>query len=154
GSDRARSRLIHDRHQGPGRRPGGDMTTIVEQVARARATGDWNTLISAVPYARFLGITLEERDGVLTGRMKFADHLVGNPTIPALHGGTLGALLELAAQFELMYRAATIVLPKTITLTIDYLRSSRAQDVLVRAKMVRQGKRVATVQACAWQDDE
>lgn len=128
--------------------------TIVEQVARARQSGDWNTMISSVPYARFLGVTLEEHDGALLGRMKFADHLVGNPTIPALHGGTLGALLELAAQFELMYRAQTLMLPKTITLTIDYLRSAKAQDVFVRAKTVRQGRRVATVHTWAWQEDE
>lgn len=128
--------------------------TIVEQVARARASGDWNTMIASVPYARFLGVTLEERDGSLLGRMKFADHLVGNPTLPALHGGTLGALLELAAQFELMYRAQTIMLPKTVTLTIDYLRSGRAVDTFVRAKTVRQGRRVATVHTWAWQEDE
>ena len=128
--------------------------TIVEQVARARASGDWNTMIASVPYARFLGVTLEERDGSLLGRMKFSDHLIGNPTLPALHGGTLGALLELAAQFELMYRAQTLMLPKTITLTIDYLRSGRATDTFVRAKTVRQGRRVATVHTWAWQDDE
>jgi uncharacterized protein (TIGR00369 family) len=128
--------------------------TIVEQVARARASGDWNAMIASVPYARFLGVTLEERDGYLVGRMKFEGHLVGNPTLPALHGGTLGALLELAAQFELMYRAQTLMLPKTITLTIDYLRSGRATDTFVRAKTVRQGKRVATVHTWAWQEDE
>ncbi|MBK7864934.1 MAG: PaaI family thioesterase [Archangiaceae bacterium] len=128
--------------------------TIVEQVARARQTGDWNSLIASVPYAKFLGVTLEERDGTLLGRMKFSDQLVGNPHLPALHGGTLGALLELAAQFELMYRAQTLVLPKTVTLTIDYLRSGRAQDTFVRAKTVRQGRRVATVHTWAWQEDE
>lgn len=128
--------------------------TIVEQVARARQSGDWNAMIASVPYARFLGVTLEERDGCLVGRMKFADHLVGNPTIPALHGGTLGALLELAAQFELMYRAQTLMLPKTVTLTIDYLRSGKPQDVFVRARTVRHGRRVATVHTWAWQEDE
>jgi uncharacterized protein (TIGR00369 family) len=128
--------------------------TIVEQVARARQTGDWSEMIASVPYARFLGVTLEERGGGLIGRMKFADHLVGNPTIPALHGGTLGALLELAAQFELMYRAQTLMLPKTITLTIDYIRSGKAVDTFVRAKTVRQGRRVSTVHAWAWQEDE
>ena len=55
--------------------------------------------------------------------MRYADHLIGNPALPALHGGTLGALLESAAIFELLWRAETIVLPKTITLTVDYLRS-------------------------------
>jgi acyl-coenzyme A thioesterase PaaI-like protein len=128
--------------------------SIVESITRARETGQWNELIAAVPYARFLGITLEDRAGVLVGRMKFSDHLIGNPTLPALHGGTLGALLELGAQFELMYRAQTVVLPKTITLTIDYLRSGKAVDTFVRAKTVRQGRRVATVHAWAWQENE
>ena len=94
--------------------------TIVEEVARARQTGDWAAMIAKVPYARFLGITLEEKDGCLMGRMKYDAKLIGNPTIPALHGCTLGALLEFAAQFELMYRAQTLLLPKTISLTIDY----------------------------------
>jgi uncharacterized protein (TIGR00369 family) len=128
--------------------------TIAEQVVRARRTGDWSALLAAVPYARFLGVTLEEHQGDLLGRMKFAAHLVGNSSLPALHGGTLGALLELAAQLELMYRTQTLMLPKTITLTIDYLRSGRALDTFVRAKTVRQGRRVATVYAWAWQEDE
>ena len=128
--------------------------TIVEQVAMASTTGDWNAMIASVPYARFLGVTLEERADGLLGRMKFADHLVGNPTLPALHGGTLGALLELAAQFEVMYRAQTLMLPKTITLTIDYVRSAKPVDTFVRARTVRQGRRVVTVQTWAWQDDE
>jgi uncharacterized protein (TIGR00369 family) len=128
--------------------------TIVEEVARARQTGDWGAMISRVPYANFLGITLEEKDGCLVGRMKYDDKLIGNPTIPALHGGTLGALLEFAAQFELMYRAQTLMLPKTISLTIDYLRSARAVDTFVRAKTLRQGRRVSTVHTWAWQEDE
>lgn len=128
--------------------------SVADDVARARETGDWGALVASIPYARFLGVTLEERDGGLVGRMRFSPHLVGNPTLPALHGGTLGALLELASQFELMYRAQTLLLPKTISLTIDYLRSGAARDTFVRAKAVRHGRRVATVHAWAWQDDE
>lgn len=128
--------------------------SIVEAIEKARSKKDFNAFVQAVPYARFLGISVDERDGLLFGRMAYADHLVGNPTLPALHGGTLAALLELAAQFELIYRAETVVLPKTVTITVDYLRSARPKDTLVRAKIVRQGKRVTTVHAHAWQDDE
>ena len=127
---------------------------VLEQVRHARESGDWSVLLASIPYARFLGVTLEERDGGLVGRMKFSEHLVGNPSLPALHGGTLSALLELAAQFELMYRAQTVVLPKTITVSIDYLRSGKAVDTFVRAKTVRQGRRISTVHAWAWQEDE
>jgi uncharacterized protein (TIGR00369 family) len=127
---------------------------VLERIAQARATGEWGLLVDAVPYLRFLGVTVESQGGVLTGRMRFAEHLVGNPTLPALHGGSLGALLEAACQFEVLYRAESVVLPKTITLTIDYLRSAKPQDVLVRARIVKQGRRVVTAQAQAWQEDE
>ncbi|MEW5738674.1 MAG: PaaI family thioesterase [Myxococcota bacterium] len=130
------------------------MSTALAKIAEARKSGDWMALLDWVPYLRFLGITLENRDGVLTGRMRYAEHLVGNPTLPALHGGTLGALLEAACQFEVLYRAESAVLPKTITLTIDYLRSAKPQDVLVRARIVKQGRRVVTAHATAWQENE
>lgn len=127
---------------------------VLERIRDARASGDWAPLVEAVPYLRFLGVSVERTNGELTGRMAFADHLVGDPTLPALHGGTLGALLEAACQFEVLYRAESAVLPKTITLTIDYLRSAKPQDVLVRARIVKQGRRVVTAHATAWQEDE
>lgn len=129
------------------------MTTVLSKIELARASGDWNQLVQGIPYVRFLGLTLETQEGKLVGRMKYADHLIGNPTLPALHGGTLGSILEAAAQFELLYRAETVVLPKTITLTIDYRRSGKPVDTFVAATIVRQGRRVATVQASAWQED-
>ena len=85
--------------------------------------------------------------------MKFADHLIGNPALPALHGGTLGALLESSAIFELLWRAETIVLPKTITLTVDYLRSGGPHDTHARSIVTRHGRRVANVRVEAWQTD-
>ena len=126
---------------------------MLSRIEQARSSGDWNPLVQSVPYARFLGMTLDTHEGRLVGKMTFSEHLIGNPTLPALHGGTLGSLLESAAQFELLYRAETIVLPKTITLTIDYRRSGKPADTFVAANIVRQGRRVATVQAHAWQDD-
>ena len=129
------------------------MTSTLSRIERARSTGDWDQLVQSVPFARVLGMTLDTHEGRLVGKLKFAEHLIGNPTLPALHGGTLGALLESAAQFELLYRAETIVLPKTITLTIDFRRSGKPVDTFVVANIVRKGRRVATVQASAWQED-
>ena len=126
----------------------------VELIEQARRTGDWNTLVQVIPYMRFLNVRVEERDGRLLGCMGFAPHLVGNPTLPALHGGTLGALLEAAAQYEVLFRAESVVLPKTITVTVDYLRSGKPLDTWVRAHVVKQGRRVTTVSSVAWQEDE
>ena len=131
-----------------------DVSQTLKKLEEARRTGDFNCFVDYIPYMRFLGVKVETRDGALVGRMPAADHLIGNPTVPALHGGTLGAILEAAAQFELLYRAETVVLPKTVTITIDYLRSGKPQDTFVQASIVKQGRRVTTVQAKAWQESE
>jgi acyl-coenzyme A thioesterase PaaI-like protein len=92
-------------------------------------------------------------NGELISTMRYADHLIGNPTIPALHGGTLGALLESAAIFELLWASETVVLPKTITFTVDYLRSGAPVDTHARGIVIRHGRRVANVRVEAWQED-
>ena len=119
-------------------------------LAAARATGDLSPLVAAVPYARFLGLTVAG-DGVVT--LPFSDKLVGNMMIPALHGGTLGALLESAAIFRLFLETEAGQVPKTISLTVDYLRSAGARDTLASAEITRHGRRIATVRALAWQED-
>ena len=127
--------------------------SIVDRLAEAKRTGNYQGLLDVVPYSRFLGLTACVEGDELITTMKFGDHLIGNPALPALHGGTLGALLESAAIFELMWRTETIVLPKTITITIDYLRSGQAADTHARGVVTRHGRRVANVRVEAWQGD-
>jgi uncharacterized protein (TIGR00369 family) len=127
--------------------------SIVDIVKASKAAGDPDALSAAIPYARFLGLGARVVEGELITTMRFAPHLVGNPSIPALHGGTLGALLESAAIFELMWGSETVLLPKTITLTVDYLRSGAAVDTHARGVVTRLGRRVANVHVEAWQDD-
>lgn len=127
--------------------------SLVDELAAAKAAGDYQRFIDTVPYARFLNLTAGMLGDELVTTMRYADHLIGNPTLPALHGGTLGALLESAAIFELLWRAETIVLPKTITLTIDYLRSGAPVDTHARGIVTRHGKRVTNVRMEAWQTD-
>jgi acyl-coenzyme A thioesterase PaaI-like protein len=128
-------------------------STIAERFAQAKAAGDVQALFDAVPYSKFLGLSARMVEDELITTMTFAPHLIGNPTLPALHGGTLGALMESAAIFELLWRAETIVLPKTITLTVDYLRSGAPVDTHARSIVTRHGRRVANVRVEAWQAD-
>ncbi len=127
--------------------------SLVDQLAEAKASGDFQKLLDIIPYSRFLGLSARFDAGELITTMKYADHLIGNPTLPALHGGTLGALLESSAIFELLWRAETIVLPKTITVTVDYLRSGAPLDTHARSTVTRHGRRVANVRVEAWQTD-
>lgn len=127
--------------------------TLIDRLEQARRAGDHQAFVDAVPYARFLGLTAADVGDELITTMRYGDHLVGNPTLPALHGGTLGALLESAAIFELLWRAETLVLPKTITVTVDYLRSGAPVDTHARGVVTRQGRRVTNVRMEAWQAD-
>ena len=130
--------------------------SLVETIAAAKAAGNLAAVVEQIPYARWLGLTGKVLDGELIVSMQYAPHLVGNPTIPALHGGTLGALLESAAIFAVLWHAEAVVLPKTITITVDYLRSATASDqILTHAcgVVTRFGRRVANVSVSAWQED-
>jgi acyl-coenzyme A thioesterase PaaI-like protein len=127
--------------------------SLVERFEAAKRAGDFQALFDIVPYSRFLGLSGRMEGDELITTMKFSQGLIGNPALPALHGGTLGALLESSAIFELLWRAETIVLPKTITITVDYLRSGAPVDTHARSVVTRHGRRVANVRVEAWQTD-
>ncbi|WP_338872434.1 PaaI family thioesterase [Myxococcus stipitatus] len=127
--------------------------TLAELVLQVRKSREYGRLTDAIPYARFMGIGVEHLAGEMLCRMTYTPKLIGNSFLPALHGGTLGALLECSAIFELLLQTETQRVPKVISLTVDFLRSGKAQDTFARAFITRQGRRVANVRVEAWQDD-
>ncbi len=110
-------------------------------------------LLNRLPYARFLGLRTQMQDEALTVIMPFADRLIGNPMLPALHGGSTAALLEMTAIAQVALSYPRLRLPRPINVTVAYLRSGRPIDVHARARISRAGRRVAHVMAEAWQDD-
>jgi uncharacterized protein (TIGR00369 family) len=130
------------------------MTGTVEALAELRETGRFDRILAAIPYAAFLGLSVDIADDDPVTKLTGADTLIGNPVLPALHGGTVGALLESAAIFKLIWEIKSIAVPKTINITIDYLRSARVVDTYARATITKHGRRVANVQVRAWQQDE
>lgn len=124
-----------------------------DALAAVRETGDFAPLQDSIPYARFMGITATVVDDDVIARMQYSDHLVGNASVPALHGGTLGALMESAAIFKLLWHGETAAVPKTINITVEYLRTARPEAVFARAEFTRRGRRVANVRVFAYQED-
>jgi uncharacterized protein (TIGR00369 family) len=116
--------------------------------------GDPAKLMEAIPYCRHLGIATSVKDGALLLTMPFAQHLIGNPVLPALHGGVIGSLLETAAIAQVIFETRGERLPKPVDIAVDYLRSGRAVESFARARIARQGKRVVNVHAEMWQEDE
>lgn len=109
-------------------------------------------LLDGVPYARFLGLRTRLSGDEITVVMPFSDHLIGNPMLPALHGGSTAALLEMTAVAQVALSYPRLRLPRPINVTVAYLRTGRPIDVYARASINRAGRRVAHVQAEAWQE--
>ncbi len=141
----------------------------VQQVKPRRDTA-LTTLVDAVPYAGFLGIKFERHGDELTAVLPFDEKLIGNPVLPAIHGGVIASFLEVGAIIELSWAmlwdelesgrlspesmAENLPrLPKTIDFTVDYLRTGLPRDAYARARVNRSGRRYASVHVEAWQDN-
>jgi uncharacterized protein (TIGR00369 family) len=108
--------------------------------------------VRGIPYARMLGVRVEETEGGLLCVMPFHADLVGNVTLPAVHGGVVGAFLELTALLHLVELAEGDRVARPINFSIDYLRSAGPRDTFGRAEIVKPGRRIANVRVVAWQE--
>lgn len=106
------------------------------------------------PYAQLLGLsTIRGEGGDLLWLMPFREEVVGRPGF--LHGGAIAGLLEFAA-LGTLYEAlgsAEGVSVKPINVTVDFMRGGTDHDTFAAAVITRLGKRVANVEAHAWQRD-
>ncbi|MBC7214636.1 MAG: PaaI family thioesterase [Burkholderiaceae bacterium] len=123
-----------------------------ERINQACTNNDWRPLIDAVPFARFLDLRIDVKGEEFTCILPFQEKLIGNPILPALHGGATGGFLECAGIFYLLWHMDSQELPKTIDFSIDYLRSGRPKDTYANVFMVKQGQRVANLRIQAWQE--
>ena len=111
-----------------------------------------DAFLQRVPYVRFLGMRVELAGDEMTAVLPFSQHLIGNPMIPALHGGVIGAFMEMTALAQLSIAEPAKRVPKTIDITVEYLRPARAVETYGRAILRKVGRRVANVQVEAWQE--
>ena len=129
----------------------------VTQVKRRRDLA-LSVIVSQVPYIKFLGVSFDRHGDELTSTMAFHEDLIGNPMLPALHGGATSAFLEVTAIVGLAWASlwkdieeerlnisavqnGKLALPKTIDLTVDYLRSGLPRDANARARVISSGRR-------------
>jgi len=141
------------------------------QMVKKRRDTALQALVSGVPYIQFMGIDFDRRGDELTATMHYEDKLIGNPMLPALHGGATAAFLETTAIIQMSWAMlwndiesgaidpdsltpeALPRLPKTIDFTVDYLRAGLPRDAYARARITRSGRRYASVQVEGWQDN-
>ena len=141
------------------------------QDVKKRRDAVLKALTEQIPFHTFLGVSFERKGDELTGILSYSDHLVGNPMVERLHGGGTKAFLESTAIITLSWSllwdamesgsldvknldASTMPpLPRTINFTTDYLRPGLPRDAYARATIARAGRRYASVQVEAWQDN-
>lgn len=108
--------------------------------------------LGRVPYIHFLGMRAELAGDEMTATLPFAPHLVGNTVMPALHGGALGAFMEMTALAQLSVTSPASRVHKTIDISIEYLRPGKAQFTYARADVRKVGRQFANVHVEAWQE--
>lgn len=116
------------------------------------ALKDRLALLLSSPYVARLGVAFDDHGDELTGILPYDESLIGNPLIPALHGGAVGAFMEITASAALLAAGPLMALPKPIDVAVDYLRPGRPGNVYARAAITRQGGRVANVRVESWQE--
>ncbi len=114
---------------------------------------DIKQILSRIPYASFIGVEHVIIEDELTMILRYKESNIGNPFLPALHGGVIGGFMEMTAIAGLMYSGRYTKIPKPIGLNIGYLRPGKPVDSFAKASIVRQGSRVANVRVETWQDD-
>lgn len=109
-------------------------------------------ILEGIPYARFLGVRAEIAGDEMTAILPYADRLIGNPLLPALHGGVTGAFMEMTAMAQLAVSERRERLPRPIGVTVEYLRSGKPVATYARATVKKVGRRIANVHVEAWQE--
>lgn len=123
------------------------------QLREAHAAGNYAPLLALIPYAGFIGIECSRDGDDLLFRLPARQDNLGNPLLPAIHGGVIAGFMELSAALYLLIFSESAAIPKIIDFSIDYLRAGLYRDTYARCQLCRQGRRVTNVAISAWQAD-
>ncbi len=110
-------------------------------------------LVERIPYARLIGMQVDRAEQGLVCRLPFKQSIVGNARLPAVHGGVVGAFLEMTAMLALLDQGEGDRVPKPINFSVDYLRSAGPHETVGVAEIVKLGRRIANVRVLAHQGD-
>lgn len=128
--------------------------TFKEQLQQAHKQGDYASLLHLIPYAKLIGIECSRQGDELVFRLPASKDNIGNPLLPAIHGGVIAGFMELSAALHLLIFTGSPGVPKIIDFSLDYLRAGQFRDTYAKCQVCRQGRRVANVAITAWQSSQ
>src|SRR2546426_12827701 len=107
--------------------------------------------LSRVPFARLLGIELEEAEpGSATLRLNVRDEL--RQIHGVVHGGAIASLIDTATAFAIVTLLEDKEKFSTVDLMVNYLRPLEEGTVTAKARVLRAGRRLITVSADVFDD--
>lgn len=126
-----------------------DFETLLQT---AHEQGDYKPVVDAIPYAKLIGVDFQRFGNDVIFKLPDNPSNIGNPILPAVHGGVVGGFMEMSAALHLLMMLDTPAMPKIVDFSLDYLRAVRGgRDTFAECQVIRQGSRVANVIINAWQ---
>ena len=111
-------------------------------------------ILDMIPYSSFIGSTARLDHGKLVLMLDRRRSNIGNPSLPAIHGGVIAGFLELTSIIEVLFSLQIDNFPKVIDFSIDYLRPARYKTTSAGCLILRQGNKLVNASVTAWQDDK
>ncbi len=107
-----------------------------------------------VPFHGVFGLRVEAAHG---GRARlvvpYRPELLGDAARPAIHGGVLATMIDVAGGAAVMSEIGEHDRTSTIDMRVDYLRPGEKLDLFADARIVRMGARVAVAAAVVHHGD-
>ena len=111
--------------------------------------------IMQVPFHQWLRPevnAVEEDDSAVEIRLPVRPEFRRDPNDPAIHGGIVAALIDIAAHAAIAARTRHGI--PTVDMRIDYLRKAGGTEVFARGKTVRFGRALGLVDVTVHDDEQ
>jgi uncharacterized protein (TIGR00369 family) len=105
-----------------------------------------------IPFNRFLGIKVNQlARGSVTLALPFRKDFIGDPRRPALHGGVISTLMDMAGGAAVWTELEKTDRLATVDFLVDFLQPATPALLLAEAKVLRIGNRVAVAHITVFQ---
>src|SRR5690554_7618518 len=125
--------------------------TDPEILKYTQQTGDFSRMMESIPYATWIGLQCDRFGDDLIFRLPKKEENLGNPILPAIHGGVIGGFMEMSAAIYLIMSQDTLRMARIVDFSLDCLRAGLNRETYAECRLTRQANRVADVMIWAWQ---
>lgn len=110
--------------------------------------------IAFVPWAKEMGMEIVSLErGKVRGKIKWSEHLIGDPETGVIHGGAITSMLDNLGGMAVVSALDKFKSTATLDLRIDYMRpAEKGRDVIGEATCYHVTRTVAFIRASAFHD--